>query len=206
MEAKDAEGQKIEDFFGFRQVKALLELQGLKLILVISMPNTFLHLARGYAEAKELAGETDKLRAYKGNILHQVRKSNVEIETKETEPVTHLTIPGIAEDKVLSLRKFFNLPEIPKRLLIIGSDQATCETARALKYLGTKVTMVTESKTLSQEGIEIFTNSLIKHFEGGYAMVEQVNGDQKILHKVSCDQLLIGSEIAPKRRLFFLNR
>lgn len=118
------------------------------------------------------------------------------------------SIAGVAQEDVLTNETFFELRELPKRLLVLGGGPVGVELGQAMGRLGCRVTIVEISKeilsheepecaaivrqTLEEEGITVLLNSRLDHVEreaGEYA-VQITSGEE--WRTVRCDKILVG--------------
>ncbi|KAK9804451.1 hypothetical protein WJX73_003301 [Symbiochloris irregularis] len=90
-------------------------------------------------------------------------------------------IPGIHDVPYLTNATFFNLTELPERMVVMGSGPIGLELAQAMAVLGSKVTVIEKSARvmgredpeaakivlaqMEKDGVEFITNAKIERFE-----------------------------------------
>ena len=64
-------------------------------------------------------------------------------------------VPGLAELDCLTNETVFDLPELPRRLLVLGGGPIGCELAQAFRRLGSEVAMVDQGPILPRDDPEL---------------------------------------------------
>jgi len=204
-----------------------------------------LHIAKSYAKAHHLAGETEKTKSYKAAALTYVREKISEIRNEESpEKVSEygvevvkgeakfispcnievngkqysykkavvatgssprlIPLTGVSETDILTNENLFELPEMPKNLLIIGSGPIGMEMGQAFALLGSKVTIATIDsqlgakedpairplleKSFTEAGIEVLYDANFKKAENKEAIFETKENSTV---RVSYDKVLL---------------
>ena len=65
------------------------------------------------------------------------------------------SVPGLSELDCLTNETVFDLPELPRRLLVLGAGPMGCELAQAFRRLGSDVVMVDQGPILPREDPEL---------------------------------------------------
>jgi pyruvate/2-oxoglutarate dehydrogenase complex dihydrolipoamide dehydrogenase (E3) component len=117
------------------------------------------------------------------------------------------TFPGLDEVGYRTSTNIFDMPELPRRLVVIGGGPLGCELAQAFCRLGSRVTIIQNdpkflpregrdaaellSQAMARDGVDIMLNTTVTgaHAEGGTKFVDGQNYDQKI--SVPADEILL---------------
>lgn len=122
-------------------------------------------------------------------------------------------IPGLAELRYWTIASFYrSFMDLPKRLVIIGSDRRGIELAQALTRLGTQVTLITRNPQLlidadaeaafllqaclDAEGVSVLTNTIVRQVRQ-VASTKQVQLDDQVLET---EEILIATRPHPDVR------
>ena len=121
---------------------------------------------------------------------------------------SHPSIPGLAEAGYLTSDTIFDIPECPRRLLIVGGGPLGCEMAQAFQWLGVHVVIVQNepkflpleerdaaqllSDALARCGVEIHLNTTIAavRCDAGAQYADLINNDVK--STIAVDRILAG--------------
>ncbi|MFD1662992.1 dihydrolipoyl dehydrogenase family protein [Streptomyces caeni] len=120
-------------------------------------------------------------------------------------------VPGLTEVGGLTSDTVWDLPELPRRLLVIGGGAVGCELGQAFARLGSKVTIVEAEqhllpamepqaadllrRHLVAEGVTVHTGAVLRAVRPGAADLTTADGTE---HTTAFDQVLVATGRRPR--------